>query len=77
MRLSKQMANIIDDYMTPVQAAEVASEAGVKQVVFVHVVLSVLNLVAKRMFMKGVGDVFDGDIALGEDGMVFELEPKP
>ena len=77
MRLSKQMADIIDYHMTPVQAAEVAREAGAKQVVLVHVVPPVLNFVAKRMFMKGVSDVFDGYIALGEDGMVFEFEPKP
>ena len=62
--------------MTPVQAAEVAREAGAKKLVLVHVVPPILNFVAKRSYLKGVSDVFGGDIQLGEDGMRFDLAAK-
>ena len=70
------MTDITEYHMTPVQAAEIARESGVKKLLLVHVVPPILNFVVKRMYMKGVSDEFDGDIELGEDGMAFELEPK-
>jgi ribonuclease Z len=75
-RIAKLMADITEYHMTPVQAAEVAREAGAAKLVLVHLVPPVLNFVAKRAFMSGVSEVFDGDIELGEDGMSFVLEPK-
>ncbi|MBW1804284.1 MAG: MBL fold metallo-hydrolase [Deltaproteobacteria bacterium] len=75
-RLSKIMADITDYHMTPVQAAEVAREAGVKKLVLVHVVPPILNFFAKRMYMDGVSDAFEGDIELGKDGMTFDFDPK-
>ncbi|MBW1749105.1 MAG: MBL fold metallo-hydrolase [Deltaproteobacteria bacterium] len=75
-RLSKQMTDIMDYHMTPVQAAEVAQEARAKKLVYVHIVPPILNFFIKRMYLEGTVDAFDGDIILGEDGMAFELEPK-
>jgi hypothetical protein len=31
---------------------------------------------AKRMYLAGTDDAFDGDIVLGEDMSAFELDPK-
>lgn len=75
-RLSKIMADITEYHMTPVQAAEVGQEASAKKLALVHVVPPVLNFFVKRTYMKGVNEVFDGDIELGEDGMTFDLDPK-
>ncbi len=74
--MSKQMADVLDYHMTPVQAAEIAREAGVKTLVYVHVVPPILNYLVKRRYLEGTDDAFDGEIILGEDGMRFELEPK-
>ena len=75
-RLSRQMMDVTDYHMSPVEAAEVAQEAGVKKLVFVHVVPPVENFIVKRMYLKGTDDAFDGEIVLGEDRTRFELEPK-
>jgi ribonuclease Z len=61
--------------MTPVQAAEIAKEAGVRKLIFVHIVPPLMNFVAKHSFLSGVDDIYDGDIILGEDGMTFTLNP--
>lgn len=74
--LSRQMRDVTDYHMTPVEAAEVAREAGVKKLVFVHVVPPIESYFAKRMYLAGTNDVFDGEIILGEDMSTFELDPK-
>ncbi len=74
--LSKQMEDVTDYHMTPVQAAEIAEEAGVEKLVYIHVVPPILNFIIEPMYLEGTDDVFDGEIILGEDGMRFELEPK-
>ena len=63
-------------FLTPVQAAEIAQNAGVKKLVFYHVVPPLTNFILKRRYLKGVGDVYDGDVEVGEDGMTFTFAPK-
>jgi len=75
-RLTKIMKDIQDYHMSPVQAAEVAREADVKKLVLNHIAPPVTNFFAKRIFMEGVREAYDGDVVLGEDGMSFELDPK-
>ena len=74
--LSRQMLDITDYHMSPVEAAEVARKAGVKKLVFVHVVPPIEGFLAKRAYLNGTDDVFDGEIILGEDMTKFELDPK-
>lgn len=75
-RLSRQMHDVLDYHMSPVEAAEVAQEAGVKKLVLVHVVPPVENFMAKRSFLAGTDGAFDGEIVLGQDRDSFELDPK-
>ena len=74
--LAKILTDIPDYQLSPVEAAEVAQEAGVKKLVFYHIVPPLTNFIMERRFLDGVSDAFDGDIELGEDGMSFVLEPK-
>ena len=60
-------------HTTPVQAAEIAAQAGVGMLVLTHLVPPPDNAVVRRLFMQGVADAWDGDVALGEDGMHFRL----
>ena len=71
--LSKIFIDITDYHLTPVQAAEIAQKAGVKQLIYYHVVPPPTNFIVKRRYLKGVKDAFDGDVKIGEDGMTFTL----
>jgi ribonuclease Z len=75
-RLSRQMHDVLDYHMSPVEAAQVAQEAGVKKLVLIHVAPPVENFIAKRSFLEGTDDAFDGEIVLGQDRDSFELDPK-
>lgn len=75
-RIAKLMGDIPDYHMSPVQAAELARDAGVKRLVLNHITPPVTNFFAKQAFMDGVSDVYKGEIILGEDGMMFTLDPK-
>ena len=74
--LSKIFTDITDYHLTPIQAAEIAQKAGVKKLVFYHVVPPPTNFILKRRYLKGVDDVYSGHVEIGEDGMTFNLEPK-
>ena len=73
--MSKIFTDITDYHLTPVQAAGIAQKAGLKKLVFYHVVPPPTNFILKRRYLEGVDDVYSGDIEIGEDGMTFNLEP--
>jgi ribonuclease Z len=54
----------------------VAREAGAKHLVLTHLVPGPSNALAERLFLDGAGEVFEGEITLGEDGMRFALSPR-
>jgi ribonuclease Z len=75
-RLGKMANDTLNYHTSPVEAAEVARDAGVKTLVFSHVVPGPRNFIMRRMFLSGVDDVFSGEVVLGEDGQRFTLPPK-
>ena len=71
-----KLANDTKSYHTsPVEAAEVARDAGVKHLVLTHLVPGPTNVLIERMFTRGMSDVFAGEITVGADGMRFTLTP--
>ena len=75
-RAVKIMTDIKDYHMSPVIAAELAKEAEVKKIVYVHVVPALQNEKIEQIFLKGVSDVFTGEVVLGKDMMKFRLNAK-
>jgi ribonuclease Z len=74
-RWAKLTADVTTYHTTPVEAAEVAREAGVRVLALTHIVPPLPNALARRMFLRGVAQAWDGTVALGRDGMHFELAP--
>jgi ribonuclease Z len=75
-RLAKLASDLPGYHTTPREAAEVAREAGVKHLVLTHLVPGPTNALTRRLFLDGAGDVFDGELTLGQDGMRWSLPGK-
>ncbi|MEO8601752.1 MAG: MBL fold metallo-hydrolase [bacterium] len=75
-RIGKMAHDTLDYHTSPVEAAELARDAGVHTLVFTHVVPGPRNFLMRHMFVAGVADVFNGEVVIGEDGQRFDLPPK-
>ena len=62
--------------MEPITAAKLAKEANVKKLVFIHITPPLMNDFTEKTYLKGVNDIFDGEIILDEDCMKFKIKPK-
>lgn len=67
--------DILNYHTTPVEAAELAQAAGVRQLVFYHVVPPLPLRLLERRFVKGVADVFGGGVTVARDGTWIRLPP--
>jgi len=74
-RWAKLTADVGNYHTTPVEAAEVAKAAGVRMLVLSHIVPPLPNVLARRMFLRGVADTWNGRVELGRDGMHFTMPP--
>jgi ribonuclease Z len=75
-RLAKLAADATEYHTTPREAAEVARDAGVRTLVFTHLVPGPPNRLLERRFFAGVSDVFAGEVIAGHDGTRVTLDPK-
>jgi ribonuclease Z len=75
-RIAKLAKDATEYHTTPVEAAEVARDAGVHTLVFTHMVPGPPNWLLERRFTAGVRDVFGGEVVAGRDGMRFTLAAK-
>lgn len=73
-RLAKITRDILDYHTTPVQAAEVARDAGAAHLLYNHIVPPLLISPLEEMFLEGVDDVYDGPVTIGRDGTFVRLE---
>lgn len=67
------MRDIPGYHCPPVEAARIANEAGVKQLVFTHLLPVLPNRLARRLFLAGVADLRAAGVTVGDDGLLVRL----
>jgi len=72
-QLEKIMSDIQDYHTSPVEAAEVANKANVKELVLYHLVPAPPNKVAEWIFMRDVKKVRSAGVTVGYDGLTYTL----
>jgi ribonuclease Z len=72
-RIAKITTDILDYHTTPVEAAEIARDAGVGHLLFNHIVPPLLLPPMVEIFVEGVGDVYSGPVTVGRDGTLVSL----
>jgi ribonuclease Z len=72
-RPAKILHDIPGYHTAPVEAARIANEAGVRRLVFTHLLPILPNRLAERFFLRGVSDVRSHGVELGHDGLLLRL----
>lgn len=72
-RLGKIMGHASSYHTPPKAAAELAKQAGVKQLLFYHLIPPMNNKLNNQIFLRGTAEVWDGDIQLAFDGLRVRL----
>lgn len=65
--------DILDYHTTPVEAAEIARDAGVGHLLYYHIVPPLPLRPLREAFLDGVDEVYDGPVTLGFDGTWIHL----
>ncbi len=65
--------DILDYHTSPVEAAEVAAEAGADHLLFYHIVPAMPLSALDSVFTEGVTDVYSGPVTVGRDGTMISL----
>lgn len=71
--VAKITRDILDYHTTPVEAAEIARDAGVRALVFYHIVPPLLVPGAEASFLAGVDEIWTGPLAVARDGTFVSL----
>jgi ribonuclease Z len=67
------MHDIEDYHITPQQAAQIANDAGVKMLVFYHLLPAPDGALARRLFGHGIDQARRGDWHIADDGSLYTL----
>jgi hypothetical protein len=67
------MHDIEDCHITPQQAASLANDAGVKLLVFYHLLPAPDGALPRRVFAQGIDEARRGDWTLADDGRLYTL----
>jgi ribonuclease Z len=73
--MAKITADILDYHASPVEAAEIARDAGVGHLLYYHIVPPLVLPGMEAAWLDGVDDVFS-DYTVGQDGTSFTLPPN-
>jgi ribonuclease Z len=72
-RAAAIMHDIEDYHITPQQASQIANEAGVKMLVFYHLLPAPDGALARRLFAQGMDQARRGDWHIADDGSLYTL----
>jgi ribonuclease Z len=72
--MAKITVDVLDYHASPVEAAEIARDAGVGRLVYYHVVPPLIVPGAQSAWLEGVDDIFP-NYTLSQDGTSFTLPP--
>jgi ribonuclease Z len=72
-RTATIMHDIQDYHISPLEAAEIANEAGVKLLAFFHLLPAPDQFLTRRLFGQSISGVRRGDWVLAEDGSLYTL----
>jgi ribonuclease Z len=72
-RVAKITRDILDYHASPVEAAEVARDAGVGFLLYYHIVPPLPIAPLENAFLEGVDNVYEGPLAVGRDGTTVHL----
>lgn len=70
---AKIFSDILDYHANPEEAAKAAQEAGAGQLVYYHLVPQLPVPLLETTFVGDAKSMFDGEITVGRDGMIFSL----
>jgi len=71
--LVKITRDIKDYHATPVDAAEIARDAGVGHLLYYHTVPPLRSRLLETVFLEGVAEVYDGPVTISRDGTLVSL----
>ncbi|MEZ5710823.1 MAG: MBL fold metallo-hydrolase [Blastomonas sp.] len=72
---AKIMSDIPPYHTSPADAARIAQKGKAKMLVLTHIIPPLPSRLLYPYYLKGTSGLFDGDIIIGEDGMLFSLLP--
>ena len=71
--LSRITADIPEYHTSPIEAAEIARDAGVQALLFYHIIPPLLLPTMHEIFLEGVEEIFNGVVVVGQDGTLMSL----